>query len=384
MPLTASASTAAAAFAMTKPSDISKENAVRARVLVLLSAVLLLSNPALAGQVGERHLTAVNPTAALRDAGHRDTVRVTVWYPATADAKEASLDIGPPGKPLFKVGSAAPDAAFADDARRPVILFSHGFGGNARIMAWFTLPLVRAGYVVIAVDHPGNNAMDKMTVGGAIMFWDRPGDLAAALNAAKADPAIAPHLDLDRLGVAGFSAGGFTAIAATGAHADTSRLQAFCKANPTDGICMPQKEFPLSTEQMLAASTSPELAPEVAHSGDDHSIHGVRAAFAIAPAIVQAFDPASLKADKAPVAIILGDADPVAPPDTNGRVAARDLPHAELKELPGVGHYDFLATCTPAGVAAIPICADKVPQDPTHQAAIEMALAFFAKTLGRP
>lgn len=359
---------------------------MRAQAFVLIGLLVAaqVGGGALAGQVGERHLTAVNPTAALRDAGHSDEVRVTVWYPAAADAREVSLDIGPPGKPLFKVGSAAPDAAFSDDARRPVILFSHGFGGTARMMAWFTLPLARAGYVVIAVDHPGNNASDKMTVGGAIMFWDRPGDLAAALAAAKADPTLGPHLDLGRLGVAGFSAGGFTAIAATGARVEVARLQAFCNANPTDGICMPQKEFPLSTEEMLAALRSPELAPEVAHSGDDHAIPGVRAAFAIAPAIVQAFVPASLQADETPVAIILGDADPVAPPSTNGRVAARELPHAELKELPGVGHYDFLATCTPAGVAAVPVCADKVPQEPTHQAAIEMALAFFARTLGRP
>lgn len=355
------------------------------RALALFLALgLVPAGPAFAGQVGERHLTAANPTAALRDAEHRDTVRVTVWYPAAPDAREISLDVGPPGQPLFRIGSAAPDAAFADAARRPVILFSHGFGGSARGMAWFTLPLVRAGYVVIAVDHPGNSGVDKMTVGGAIMFWDRPGDLAAALEAARADPQVGPHLDLGRLGVAGFSAGGFTALAATGAHVDVARLRAFCAANPADGICRPQKEFPLTTEQMLAAAKSPDLAAEAAHSGDDHSIRGVRAAFAIAPAIVQAFDPASLKADRTPVAIILGDADPVAPPDTNGRVAARDLPHAQLKELPGVGHYDFLATCTPAGVAAIPVCADKVPQDPTHQAAIDMALAFFAKTLGRP
>ena len=354
-----------------------------APILLATFAALAAAGASLAATVGERHLIAHNPTATFRDADHKDTVRVTVWYPAAADAKEVSLDIGPPGKPFFLVGSAAPDAPFADDKRRPVILFSHGFGGNARIMAWFTLPLARAGYVVIAVDHPGNNNPDKMTVGGAIMFWDRPGDLAAALAAVKADPAIGPHLDLDRLGVAGFSAGGFTAIAATGVHIDTAHLQAFCNANPGDGICMPQKEFPLSTEQMLDAAKSPELAPEVAHSGDDHSIPGVRAAFAIAPAIVQAFDQASLRADATPVAIILGDADPVAPPDTNGRVAARLLRRVEFKQLPGVGHYDFLATCTPAGVAAIRICADKVPQDPSHQAAIDFALAFFAKHLRR-
>ena len=87
---------------------------------------------------------------------------------------------------------------------------------------------------------------------------------------------------------------------------------------------------------------------------------------------------------KVPVAIILGDADPVAPPDTNGLVAAKAIPHAELKVLPGVGHYDFLSTCTAAGKAAVPICTAKVDQDQTHQTAIDMALAFFGKTLGKP
>ena len=82
--------------------------------------------------------------------------------------------------------------------------------------------------------------------------------------------------------------------------------------------------------------------------------------------------------------IILGDADPVAPPATNGLVAAKAIPNAQLKVLPGVGHYDFLSTCTAAGVAVVPLCVyDDVPQDPTHQAAIEMGLAFFDKALGK-
>ena len=96
----------------------------RALWLVAAIVALQLGGAAFAGQVGERHITGVNPTAALRDVGHSDTVRVTVWYPAAADAKEVSLDLGPPGKPLFLVGSAAPDAVFLDDARRPAILFS--------------------------------------------------------------------------------------------------------------------------------------------------------------------------------------------------------------------------------------------------------------------
>jgi predicted dienelactone hydrolase len=136
--------------------------------------------------------------------------------------------------------------------------------------------------------------------------------------------------------------------------------------------------------QAVAALATPELAPEAAHAGDDHSIRGVRAVFAMAPAIVQAFDPASLSAISTPVAIILGSADPVAPPHTNGGVAARSIPRAQLKALPGVGHYDFLSICSPEARASIPICQTALPQGPTHHEALQMALSFFAGALGPP
>jgi predicted dienelactone hydrolase len=334
--------------------------------------------------VGERHLIATNPTAAFRDADHKPQVRVTVWYPAAAGAEEKSLDLGPASRPDFFVGAAAPDAEFADTRRRAVILFSHGFGGTARMMGWFTTVLAQQGYVVVAVDHPGNNGADKMTVAGATMFWDRPGDLQAALDAVAADPIISPHLDLRRLGVAGFSAGGFTALAAAGARVDLPRFQAFCKAHPDDGICKPQQEFAVTPEQATAALASPDLAGEVAHAADDHSIRGVRAVFAMAPALVQAFDPASLAAMTTPVSIVLGEADQVAPPHTNGGAAARSIPRAQLTALPGVGHYDFLATCSQTARARIPICRTEVPQGMTHVSAIEAALVLFGRNLGAP
>jgi predicted dienelactone hydrolase len=359
------------------------------RLLTLLAAAATALSLAAAAHaedypVGERHLTATNPTAALRDADHKPQVRVTVWYPAAGGSEEKSLDLGPANQPLFFVGAAAPDAEFADTRRRPVILFSHGFGGTARIMAWFTTVLAQQGYVVIAVDHPGNNGIDKMTVAGATMFWDRPGDLQAALDVVAADRTISPHMDLKRLGVAGFSAGGFTALAAAGAKVDVQRFMAFCKDHPDDGVCKPQQELAVTQEQAMAALTSPELAPEFAHANDDHSIRGVRAVFAMAPAIVQAFDPASLSAMTTPVSIVLGEADPVAPPHTNGGVAARLIPRAQLKALPGVGHYDFLATCSPQARARIAVCQTQVPQGPTHVAALQAALVFFGRNLGQP
>jgi predicted dienelactone hydrolase len=359
---------------------------MRVRVANAILAVLLAAvaaGTATAATVGERHLVAHEASAALRNASHNDDLRITVWYPAAPDAVEAPLDIGPPGKPLFTPGSAAADAAFEDARPRPVVLLSHGFGGTARIMAWFGTALARHGYVVVAVDHPGNNGRDPMTVGGAVLYWERPGDLAAALDRVKSDPSLGSHLDLNRIGSAGFSAGGFTALVEAGARVDFDRFLRFCEAHPDDGICAPQKEFQYSRSDAEAFFIQPAVAPARAHLKDDLSIPGVKAAFVMAPALVQSLDPDSLKAMRPPVRILLGDADKVAPPATNGQVAAALIPGAKLTALPHVGHYDFLAECTPAGNATIPVCPTEVPRTATHKTAIDEALAFFDATLGK-
>ncbi len=193
----------------------------------------------------------------------------------------------------------------------------------------------------------------------------------------QAEPSLAAHLDLNRLGVAGFSAGGFTSLVEAGAHVDVARFRKFCAAHPDDGVCAPQKEFTFSRADAEAFLARPEVAPALAQSTADNSIPGVKAAFVMAPALVQSLDPESLKAMTVPVMILLGDADKVAPPATNGEVAAADIPGARLIVLPHVGHYDFLAQCTTAGDAVVAVCPTAVPRSATHRSAIEDALAFF-------
>ena len=346
-------------------------------MLGLLSATQVCAEP-----VGETHRVTSEKTASLRDAEHRDQLRITVWYPAAADAVERPLVVGPPERPLRNIGSVGLDAAFAADPTRwPVILLSHGFGGTERIMGWFGIAMARDGYIVVAVDHPGNNAVDQMTVTGAALYWDRADDLRAALEATERDPTIGRHMDLARLGVAGFSAGGFTALVAAGARVDRSHFAQFCTANPDDGVCRPQQEFVVTPEEFAKALELPEVAAEVAHAGDDHSIPALRAVFAMAPALVQALDPTSLAQMRTPVDIVLGDADTVAPPTTNGLVAAKLIPGAELQQLPGVGHYDFLSSCTEAGQTVVPRCKIRIPQADTHSQTIAAAQKFFGRNL---
>jgi predicted dienelactone hydrolase len=335
-----------------------------------------------AAPVGETHRVATEPTASLRDAQHRPELRITIWYPAASDAVESPIVIGPANSVLFEVGAAAADAPFADDeARHPVILLSHGFGGSARMLGWFGIAMASRGYVAVAVDHPGNNARDEMTLPGAVLWWDRAEDLRSALAAIGRDPAFRPRVDLSRVGVAGFSDGGLTSLVTAGAKVVPSRWYQFCRDNPDDGDCQPNLEFTATFEERAKALALPELAAEVAHAGDDHAIPQLRAAFAMAPATVQALDPASLSRMRIPVYIMLGDADAVAPPATSGLAAAAAIPNAKLDLLPGVSHYDFLSTCTDAGRAISPACESAHAQAETHRGATAAAEALFGRYL---
>lgn len=354
-------------------------------LLLCLASGSVVAADATAFRVGERHGVTRSATAAVRDAAQRDRLRYTVWYPAAPTAREQPIGIGPPDALLFTVGSAAADAAIAAGAW-PTVLLSHGNGGSARMMGWFGIAMARAGYLVIAVDHPGNNALEPMTLAGSVLIWERAEDLKDALAAVQADPHLGPHVDGARLGVAGFSAGGFTALAAAGARVDIDHLLAFCRASPDDGVCLPQAEMPTATLQArIDAAATPALAPYLAQAGDDHGVPGVRAAFLMAPAIVQAFTPASLHAVPIPVSVVLGADDVIAPPATNGAVVAAQVPRAAMRRLPAVGHYDFLAACTAAGKQRLgTLCATSTDQAHTHQQAIAVARTLFDVALAVP
>lgn len=358
---------------------------MRMKATVMGMMLMASAGAASAGEpwkAGERHGTTTVASAAVRDAQHRDALRYTVWYPAPAGSRETALTIGPPEAQLFDVGRAALDAPVAG-ARLPTLLFSHGNGGSARMMGWLGTALARAGYLVIAVDHPGNNGVDEMTLPGSVLSWLRADDLRAALGAVQADPLLGPHVDPERLGVAGFSAGGYTALLAAGARPDLQRLLAFCQAHPDDGVCRPQQEAITHTmEARIAAANSSALSPWISHANESRAIPGVRAVFLLAPAIVQAFAPEQLSSLRQPVSIVLGEADAVAPPQSNGHAMHAVMPGSELQRLPDVGHYDFLAACTPAGQQRLPeLCTTSVPKTQTHALAVDAALQFFAHSL---
>lgn len=353
------------------------QNAIRG---ITVSLGLLAAWPLSAGPVGERVLIADYEQAAPRNADGSRRLRITVWYPAIEPAETASAPSS--GNPLMESLPVLRGAPPQGSERRPTILLSHGFGGAAQAMSWFGVAMAAHGYLVIAVDHPGNNGREEMTRTGAAMFFERPGDLETALQRVVESPDIGTLVDRNRVAVAGFSAGGFTALALAGGEVDPARLRRFCQAQPSDGVCRPQLEFAVPIAEVLAILESTAARQRLGEIRRHRRPFEVRAALVMAPAIVQSFDPQSLRSISARATFVLGEADTVAPNGTNGLVAARRVPRSRTRVIADAVHYDFLAVCTAAGRSALPFCALQEEAEAAHRTAINEALALFGEAFG--
>ena len=316
---------------------------------------------------------------------------VTIWYPADSGAEEQMQWIGPAEAPLFNAGKAIPDAKVAVSLERfPLIVLSHGTGGSAMIMGWLGAGLAAHGYIVAAVNHPGNNGTEQYTMQGFVLWWERARDLSVVIDKMLADDEFGSSIDPKRIGAAGFSLGGYTMIEIAGGITQRSLYLDFCKSPKADAMCTDPPEFPGLTARFMqaeqTAGSDPEMQASLEHAGASYRDPRVRAVFALAPALGPTFQVESLKKISIPVAIVDGDADSNVPVATSAEFFAKTIPHAKLTLLPDVGHYVFLDSCTYQGRKARPgLCNDgpDVNRDAVHANVVRLAAEFFGAKLRR-
>ena len=309
-----------------------------------------------------------------------------IWYPASPSSAEQPQAVGPARAPLFLAGSAAPNAKLvAMPARFPLVVLSHGTGGSAMQMAWLGSYLAAHGYIAAAVNHPGNNALEPYTVQGFSFWWLRATDLSVVIDHMLADPRFGPRIDRTRIGAAGFSLGGYTMMAIGGGITNPQAVIAYCNSSRSHGTCNIH-EFPgLVPKAMRLIRTDPEFRAAFSRGDRSYRDPRVRAIFAIAPAIGVAFSPETLAEISIPVEIVVGAADPIAPPADNAVYLARHIQGAELVILPGgVAHYTFLDRCAPAGLKLLPEYCRNAPgvnRLSGHRKVAAMAVQFFGVAL---
>ncbi len=289
-------------------------------------AAYVLTRPPYDGNIGVSHAKAFAP---IRDTN----IGFDIWYPAHPGGR--AVRVG--GNGVF-YGTPAGRGAPHKPGAFPVVILSHGAGGNAGQFGWIASALAASGFVVVLPNHPGTTT-GNASAQAAVRVWERPADVSAVLDSLAADPDAYPYMDLEKISMLGFSAGGYTAMALAGARVDPERLGRFC--DDTDhgmSDCAFLAHFGIDLHAM-------DLSP----AGQDLRDARISDAVIVDPGIVGTLTAQSLGNISIPMQVInLGDPGTI-PAGVDAAAAAALVPQARYHIVPDASHFSFLAECKPAG-----------------------------------
>lgn len=298
--------------------------------------------PAYHGSIGIAYGSAYAP---VRD----ENLSFDIWYPAHAGGKAVTVG----GNGVF-FGTAAGRRAPHQEGTFPLVIISHGAGGNAGQFGWIASRLAEHGYIVVLPNHPGTTS-GNASAEAAVRVWERPQDVTAVLDHMTNHADDFAHIDFDNVAVVGFSAGGYTALALSGARVDPHLLQSFCDENDHGmSDCTFLRHFGIDLHQM-------DLSPAAQDLRDARVNTGV----IVDPGIISTITAESLSAIDIPLFVInLGTQDSVLD-GVHALAASQLVPNAQHVFIPDATHFSFLAECKERGPQILekegeldPLCED--------------------------
>jgi len=117
--------------------------------------------------------------------------------------------------------------------RLPLVLISHGTGGSEGSHYDTALALAAEGFVVVALTHTGDNYRDQSYVGNRMNLTDGSRQVNVVLSYMLSTWTQHDRLDPARVGMFGFSLGGFTTLVEIGGIPETGRMRDLCTKRPT-------------------------------------------------------------------------------------------------------------------------------------------------------
>ena len=255
----------------------------------------------------------------------------------------------------------------------PLVLVLHGTSGSLSSHIDTANAFARAGYVVVAVTHIGDNTQDRTYVGNRIDLIDRPRQAKAALDWVLSS--WPGHLNLNprRIGVFGFSLGGFAALVLIGGTPEIARMAQLCDSNPSAPECA-----------FIKNAHGDQLSPSAEAPLWIHDAR-IKAAVIAAPAASYLFGPGDLREVNVPIQLWRVQNDSQAPDAWNGAVVRDNLKmHPDSHLVQGADHFVFLAPCSDAlAEAAAQICQDPAGFDRAafHRAFNQSVVDFFTTRL---
>jgi predicted dienelactone hydrolase len=285
--------------------------------------------------------------------------------PAAPAVSVRQASVADPGYNSIPVAIWSP----AGGTALPLIVISHGTGAGLLSHVDTAQALAEAGFVVVALMHPGDNFRDDSRVGRPDWFAHRSRHVAKAIDFMFGAWEGRARLLPDRVGIFGFSAGATTALISVGGAPNLGGVAAHCARAP-EFVC----------GLMAPPGTNPDFGPA-------SLVHDRRIAAAViaAPGLGFAFAPDGLAGVRVPVQLWTGDADRTVPSETNANVVRRLLRGpVDFHRVAGAVHLSFLAPCGPESPPQICQDGEGFDRAAFHETLNRTMIAFFRRHLAGP
>jgi len=285
-----------------------------------------LTETSFATQVGFKQFKLNNESRPLN---------VTIWYPTLQNSPLELIadNIAFSGTQVIK-------DALITSKKHPLVVLSHGYGGNWRNLNWLADELVKKGFIVAAPEHPGTTTFNRSVL-QASEWWERPRDLTRVLDFLLEDSAWKAVIDDDEISAIGHSLGGWSVMLLVGAEFERSQFLNQCRLHPNPRVCGLANELGLDIQQ-------PE-EPKIADLFD----HRVKNAVILDLGQARSFSIESMRKVTKPVLILAAGVDiGDLPQAMESGYLAEHLPLSmrRYKVYEQAMHFSFMQLCKPNAV----------------------------------
>ncbi len=347
---------------------MAKRNMISAAFL----ALVLFSTSLVQAEPSEPKAGVVNFTF---DAPHRDRlVQASIWYPAESGGYRDWIGDNPVFRGVLGWRDAKPEMK-----KHPLIVFSHGSGGNPANIGWIASRLASAGFVVALPVHQGTTSSDS-TPEQTIRVWDRTADMSVLLTELLSSPSTRKLIDERSITAMGFSLGGLTALSLVGVRPQAAPLAQYCDHHPDNSSCI---WLDRGTAGIKGHVNLHEIdATRFQTSAVDKRFTRF---IVVDPAFTNTYDAQSLAEVSAPgLVMTMGEGNDV-PEMVRSDGLHKLMPHVKFEPIPQANHFSFLAECKPLAFFYLwmegedPICTEtgSESRNTLHEVIAQKMLAFL-------